>query len=187
MPTPSNNYAPPQSVVADIPAGEAGFEKASRGSRLGAVLLDGLIFSLPLVPSYLIAANALIHSRAARHANPYNAMANTAAFWTAMAGAGIMFYLGLLADVVLIVVTTVFVYRNAQTIGKRLVGIKVARTDGSRAGLARIFWLRYLLNSVLYWVPFLGGLYSLVDNLMIFGETRRCCHDHIADTIVIRA
>jgi uncharacterized RDD family membrane protein YckC len=81
----------------------------------------------------------------------------------------------------------VFVYRNGQTIGKKLVGIKVARTDGSRATLGRIFWLRYLLNTVITLVPGLGGLYALVDILMIFGEARRCCHDYIADTIVIRA
>jgi hypothetical protein len=36
-------------------------------------------------------------------------------------------------------------------------------------------------------VPFLGPLYALVDACMIFGEQRRCCHDYIADTIVIRA
>ena len=59
------------------------------------------------------------------------------------------------------------VYRNAQTIGKKLVGIKVARTDGSRASLARIFWLRNVVNQlvtmVLAFVPFVGGFYPLVD------------------------
>jgi uncharacterized RDD family membrane protein YckC len=71
------------------------------------------------------------------------------------------------------------------------VGIKVARKDGSRASLGRIFWLRNVVNTlvgmVLLIVPFVGGLYSLIDALMIFGEQRRCCHDYIADTIVIRA
>ena len=36
-------------------------------------------------------------------------------------------------------------------------------------------------------VPFIGGFYSIIDSLMIFGEQRRCIHDYIADTIVIRA
>ena len=95
--------------------------------------------------------------------------------------------MGTLIVLVLLVITTMLVYRNGQTIGKKLVGIKVARTDGSRASLARIFWLRYLLNSVFMWVPFLGGIYFLIDSCMIFGEQRRCCHDYLADTIVIRA
>ena len=90
-----------------------------------------------------------------------------------------------------IIVTIVLVHRNAQTIGKKLVGIKVARKDGSRASLARIFWLRNVVNAlvgmVLLVVPFLGGFYSIIDSLMIFGEQRRCIHDYIADTIVIRA
>jgi hypothetical protein len=33
----------------------------------------------------------------------------------------------------------------------------------------------------------LGGFYSLIDALVIFGDARRCCHDYIADTIVVRA
>lgn len=178
MSTP-NNYAPPQSIVADVPATNAAFEKATRLSRLGAVLLDGLIFGIPFIPSYLVAFGILMHSRPTRF--------NYFAMWAAMASAGIVFYVALLINLVLIAVTFVLVYRNAQTIGKKLVGIKVARTDGSRASLARIFWLRYLLNTAMTMVPFFGGFYALVDILMIFGEQRRCCHDYIADTIVIRA
>jgi uncharacterized RDD family membrane protein YckC len=177
MSTPSNNYyAPPQSVIADV-AGAATFEKATRASRLGATILDGLIFSAPFTLSYVAIAGTL----------PHAGIYNPVTVWGMMASTGGAFYLGALIDLVLIAVTTVLVYRNAQTIGKRLLGIKVARTDGSRASLARIFWLRYLLNTVISMVPLLGGLYVIVDILMIFGEQRRCCHDYIADTIVIRA
>jgi uncharacterized RDD family membrane protein YckC len=174
-----NNYAPPQSVVADIPATDTPFEKATRASRLGAKLLDGLIFGIPFIPSYWVAFRVMSQTRPPSF--------NYFAFWAAMASAGIFFYLAVLIDLVLIVVTAVLVYRYAQTIGKRLVGIKIARTDGSRATFARIFWLRYLLNTVISVVPFFGSLYTLVDILMIFGQQRRCCHDYIADTIVIRA
>ena len=156
MSTP-NNYAPPQSVVADIASTDTPFEKATRLSRLGAVLLDFVIFSVPLIPLYWI----------------------------------LFLYVGGLVYLALLGVTIVLVYRNAQTIGKKLMGIKVARTDGSRASLARIFWLRNVVNQlvtmVLVFVPFVGGFYPLVDTCMIFGEKRRCCHDYIADTIVIRA
>jgi uncharacterized RDD family membrane protein YckC len=174
-----NNYAPPQSVVADISSSDAPFEKATRLSRLGAVLLDGLIFTIPFIPSYATTISVMARTRPSAY--------SYLAVWSAMASAGIWFYLALVINLVLLTVTIVLVHRNAQTIGKKLVGIKVARTDGSRASLARIFWLRYLLNSVIMWVPFFGGFYFLIDSCLIFGEQRRCCHDYIADTIVIRA
>jgi len=181
-----NYFAPPQSVVADISSYDLPFEKATRLSRLGATLLDGLIFGIPLIPSYAMAVRVMEQARPD--------VFTYAAFWSAMAGAGIYFYAGLLIDLVLIVITTVLVHRNAQTIGKKLVGIKVARTDGSRASLARIFWLRYLVGMVIMYLRFFGvlyavvsSLYALVDTCMIFGGRRRCCHDYIADTIVIRA
>lgn len=178
MSTP-NNYAPPQSVVADISSSDVPFEKATRLSRLGAVLLDSLIFGIPFIPSYAVAFRAMVPGR--------TNVQNYFAFWAAMASSGPLFYIGLLINLVLLAIMIVLVYRNGQTIGKKLLGIKVARTDGSRASLARIFWLRNVVNGVITMVPFLGPLYALVDACMIFGEQRRCCHDYIADTIVIRA
>ena len=61
------------------------------------------------------------------------------------------------------------------------------RSDGSRAGLARIFWLRNVVGALISWIPLAGGLYALVDLLWIFGGARRCVHDYIADTIVVNA
>ena len=66
---------------------------------------------------------------------------------------------------------------------KKLVGIKVVRADGSPASVGRIVWLRNILNGFISIVP----LYGLLDSLFIFGESRQCLHDKIADTIVINA
>ena len=85
MSTP-NNYAPPQSVVADIPSTDVPFEKATRLSRLGAVMIDGLIFTIPFIPSYVAAVSVMAHTRM----NAYNYLA----MWSAMASAGIFFYVG---------------------------------------------------------------------------------------------
>ena len=90
--------------------------------------------------------------------------------------------LGLLGFVSWAWITTLLVARNGQTLGKRILEIKVVRSDGSPASLGRIFWLRNVVNSVLGVIP----LYVLVDHLFIFGERRQCIHDLIADTIVIR-
>jgi uncharacterized RDD family membrane protein YckC len=182
MVTPSDNlYAPPKSALADLTA-DADGELASRGSRLGAVLLDGLIFSLPFVPSYFIAFSRLSLGPAAAGKRP-----NPFAVYAAIGGTGFWFYLGLACAIATLSITTMLVYRHGQTIGKKWLGIKVVRKDGSKATLGRIFWLRYLLNTVFMLIPLLGTLYSLIDPLFIFGAAKRCVHDYLADTVVVRA
>jgi uncharacterized RDD family membrane protein YckC len=84
-------------------------------------------------------------------------------------------------------ITVVLVQRNGQTIGKKLLGIKVVRSDGSKASLGRIFWLRNVIFLIVGLVPLVGVVLVLLDLLMIFGEARQCLHDRIADTIVVRA
>ena len=66
---------------------------------------------------------------------------------------------------------------------KRMLEIRVVRSDGSQASLGRIFWLRNVVNCLLGIIP----LYSIIDLLFIFGERRQCIHDLIADTIVVKA
>jgi len=70
-----------------------------------------------------------------------------------------------------------------QTIGKRMMGIKVLRTDGSPVDLARLVFLR---NVVPWLINSACGLFFLVDPLFIFTDERRCLHDQIADTIVVK-
>src|SRR5690606_1805767 len=88
---------------------------------------------------------------------------------------------------VLLFMTLVLVHRYGQTIGKRMLGIRVVRSDGSRATLGRIFWLRNFVNGLPSAIPFVGNFYFFVDSLFIFGPRRQCLHDLIADTIVVRA
>ena len=90
--------------------------------------------------------------------------------------------LGLIGAIAWCWLTVKYVKENGQTIAKRIVGIKVIRTDGSAASLGRIFWLRNVVNGLLGVIP----LYNLIEVLFIFGEGRQCLHDKIADTIVVR-
>jgi len=85
------------------------------------------------------------------------------------------------------VITIVFVARYGQSIGKRICGIKVVRTDGSKASFWRIFLLRNLVNGIPSLIPIVSTIYFLVDSLMIFSESRQCLHDKIASTIVVKA
>jgi len=184
MVTDSNNqFAPPKSLVADrtLPRA-ADATMASRRARLGASCLDSLILGLPFAPAYARAlSSGVVAAELARGS------LRSADVFTALAATGAMFWGGLLVFAILAIVTAVLVYRSGQTIGKRLVGIKVVRTDGARATFARIFWLRNVVNGLLGWIPLVGSLYVLVDLCWIFGGARRCLHDYIADTIVVGA
>jgi uncharacterized RDD family membrane protein YckC len=174
----NNNYAPPKSEVADVVADDE--VKASRGSRLGAAIIDNLILFVPMFPAYFQAAPLLMRAAAGAPRNMF-------ATWGVIASTGGWFYVGLLWFLIALIINGVLAYRNGQTIAKKWLGIKDVRTDGSRASFARIFWLRNVLNSVISFIPFIGSFYGLIDVLFIFGPAKRCVHDYIADTIVIRA
>jgi uncharacterized RDD family membrane protein YckC len=159
-----NPYAAPSAVVDDVaPVGE--FELAGRGDRFLAVIVDGLTAIPAYIPAFFIYGATLRHQTPSVVAIVFM----------------ILYVLGLL------ITNLVLVSRNAQSIGKKLLGIKVQRKGGGRASLGRIFWLRNVVNALPSFIPFVGGLYGLVDALFIFGESRRCVHDYIADTIVIKA
>jgi uncharacterized RDD family membrane protein YckC len=168
-----NPYAPPEAEVSDIVDGGQPLEHASRGLRLGGAVLDWLVWMVVAVPMVISA-----FSTGAWLANP-EAMLS---IFTSTGG-----YLTMAGWVAVVVITIVLVHRNGQTIGKKMVGIKVVRTDGTRASLGRIFWLRNVVNGIPQVIPFVGYIYMLVDHLFIFGDKRQCLHDKIADTIVVTA
>lgn len=163
----SNPYAPPGGAVRDIEP--ESFEPADRIQRLGAFLLDGLVgFVMVYLPALvLLLATGVLDDTVEIDG-------------TTLATAGLLCLIGFIAWAW---ITALLVARNGQTIGKRLVEIKVVRSDGSAASLGRIFWLRNFVNWLLGVIP----LYGLVDLVFIFGERRQCIHDIIAGTIVVRA
>jgi uncharacterized RDD family membrane protein YckC len=178
--TANNNYAPPRSRVEDpIAATPVEFEPATRGSRLGASILDTLIMGGPM---FVIIIASLSRVGVTRGPNTFFSV------WSSvLAHPGPGLYAGGAIELALIGVTTALVYRNGQTIGKKLCGIKVACLDGSRATLPRIFFLRYFPAAISSFIPVMKYVFVLPDPLFIFGQDRRCIHDYIAGTIVIRA
>jgi uncharacterized RDD family membrane protein YckC len=161
-----NPYAPPRAKVSDVAGASDELELAGRGIRLGAFLLDALI-ALILVYLPLIMGGLFENwgTGTPPHISPI---------------AGLLALIGL---VVWIWFTVLYVARNGQTIAKKWLDIKVVRSDGSKASLGRIFWLRNVVNSLVGIIPF----YTLIDHLVIFSDSRQCVHDKIADTIVVVA
>jgi uncharacterized RDD family membrane protein YckC len=172
----SNLYAPPKSAVKDV-GGEEAVELASRVARLAAVMLDGLLGFIWFAPAYITNFATIVQQ----------ARGNPAMLWINLARTGGWFYLGLLGALIVLAIDLILLARNGQTIGKKLLGVKVVRVDGSPVSLFRVFFLRYVCNTLLTLIPLFGSLYSLVDSLMIFSESRRTVHDRIADTVVIKA
>jgi len=167
----TNPYAPPKAAVLDIADPHSPAEPADRGTRLGAAILDGIIFSGMVYVPMLV---GLLAGAAASDS-------------TADIGRGALLVvsvsLALIGFVAWCWLTIKYVTRNGQSIAKKLLGIKVVRSDGTPISLGRIFWLRNVVNGLISIVPF----YGLVDILFIFGEPRQCLHDKIADTVVIKA
>lgn len=161
----SNPYAPPRATVRDFADPLESAAPADRGTRLGAAILDSIAFMLMV---YLPLGLAAIVSAGGGNNN------------AALIGGGLLGTTGLIAWSW---VTIVNVKRNGQSLGKKMVGIKVVRADGAPVSLGRVFWLRNVVNGLLSLIP----LYSIIDVLFIFGETRQCLHDKLADTMVVKA
>lgn len=162
----ANPYAPPRSKVSDVAQDPEELEPAGRGVRLGAFLVDGVIgFVLVYVPLIMGGLFQGWGTGVPPHISPI---------------AGLVAFVGM---IVWLWFTILYVARNGQTIAKKWLGIKVVRSDGSKASLGRIFWLRNVVNALLGVIPF----YFFIDSLVIFGDARQCVHDKIADTIVVVA
>lgn len=162
----TNPYQAPSAHVDDIVEYGSG-EPATRGSRLGAYVLDVAIVVFPAL--LIVGVIGYVFETDEQRSVLFSGI-----------GVGVSMLLFLILNIPLL-------YKYGQTIGKRIMGIRISRTDGSRAGLARILFLRYFLMGLVNAIPFLGVATSLLDPLMIFQKSRRCLHDLIADTVVVRS
>lgn len=167
----NNPYAAPTSEVRDIlPPGET-LPLAGLGARLGAAILDGIVAALLVyLPVMLVVGPAALIDES-----------GNLEYSSLVRGGGV----GLIGLLLLIGITAYLVHKNGQTIGKRMVGIKVIRKDGSRATLSRILFVRNVPFWLVSLIPIVGPLVSLLDTLLIFRASRQCLHDQVADTIVV--
>lgn len=77
---------------------------------------------------------------------------------------------------------------QGQTLGKKLMGLRIVKTsDMSNGGFVTNVLLRTIASAAVTLVPIFGTLFALTNPLFIFRDDRRCLHDHIAGTCVIKA
>lgn len=164
----SNRFAPPAAAVEDVDLSPAG-TLAGRGTRLGAAIIDVLIALLAFGVLALVSPINIFVP---------NSTGNVLVVLVQNLVLGFLLFL---------VVHGYLLATQGQTVGKALLKIRIVRSNGSRATFGRIVGARYLPTSVLSAIPVVGMFYGLVDALFIFTKARRCLHDLIADTIVVKA
>ena len=73
-----------------------------------------------------------------------------------------------------------------QTIGKRIARTRIVTMDGKRPTLVQLLVYRYFAIQALSLIPFAGFAIQTLNVLQIFNKDRRCIHDHLAGTKVIK-
>ncbi len=168
----NNPYSTPQSELTgekpDSGTGESP-DLAGRGQRLAAAIIDGII-STVITVGIMYPFGVL-----EQFANGIEPDTPTLIIVVA------------LSLTIFFAINGYLLHRNGQTIGKKLLSIRISNLQNENPGAAKIIFVRYLPMQLIAQIPFVGGLIGLVNVLMIFGSERRCLHDYIAGTIVINA
>ncbi len=167
-----NPYAAPKSVVLTAPVAESELPLASRWYRVVASFLDSLILMVVLMPAQFLAGT--YQKEAARQAAGGSMFAFNpeSLLWSA---AGLALLIGINWNFLL----------NGQTIGKKVLKIRIDRIEGGPCARARIITHRMIVVHVLYLIPLINFLFMIVDCLMIFRSNKRTLHDEIAGTKVV--
>ncbi len=164
---------------------------ATRGSRLLAKIVDMVpqlivqaAFSVPILASVqMFMANTQVQKalQTAQNTPPQLPPSVVSAFVTqittySLSASGIL--------LVYWIIQAVILTKDGQTIGKKLFKIRVVNEkDGRNGGFVPNVLLRAILNAVFSLIPF----YALIDILFIFRGDKRCIHDLLAGTVVVKA
>lgn len=164
-----NPYQVPAAQLQDIAEAEGELQLASRSRRFWAVTIDAVIGFATALP--LMVFFGLWRHMLQGHRPPMHMMVSYVT-------ASVLVYL---------LIHGWLLHRHAQTVGKKLLGIKIVDMDGHKASVGRIMLLRFLPVTLGSMLPVAGGLISLIDILLIFRQDRRCAHDLLAGTQVVNA
>ncbi|MBA3697775.1 MAG: RDD family protein [Planctomycetes bacterium] len=163
-----NPYAPPQSSIDQNPTAATTSVLASRWMRLLAALVDTVIGAgVSMVLIFVIMGLDL------------KGLGNVSmATQAQLAVMGVVAFLALHGYLLA---------KKGQTIGKLVCDIRIAKLDGNIPEFLPLILKRYLPVWLVAQIPVIGGLLNLVNVLFIFRSDKRCVHDLIAGTRVIKA
>jgi uncharacterized RDD family membrane protein YckC len=162
----SNPYETPKSNLETEGDAES-VALASRGSRFLAAFIDGIVGAVIAVPFWFLTGMwSYIES-------------GTAAPLTYTLGAAVYGFVGF------VLVHYYFLNKNGQTVGKKILKIRITGVDDSLKGAPHLLLKRYLPMSLVSLIPVAGSILMLINVLFIFRKDRRCVHDLIAGTKVV--
>jgi uncharacterized RDD family membrane protein YckC len=162
-----NPYQPPVAEP-NAPLGAGTEILATRGARLGAAIIDAI--AVLLVNGVVLWATGLFE----------DLMRTPDDFGLVATATTLGFFVWLVIQISFL--------RDGQTLGKRLVGLRmVDYATGGPVPLGRLLLLRYLPLQFVGVIPILGRIIPIVDVLFIFGAEQRCVHDLMAGTKVVQA
>jgi uncharacterized RDD family membrane protein YckC len=181
-------YSPPGSDVnAGLSQVPSDVVLADRAVRLLAVMLDGLLASLPFLPFVAVGVYVLaVWSQRFPKFDPTVDAMPPMADPQLLALLGGSMVIGLLGFLGLVIYQWVLISRTGQSLGKKWTGIRIERTDGRPVDFTSGVLIRNWVLKLVGMVPYAGLLFQLVDVLLIFAQDRRCIHDHLAGTRVVR-
>ena len=185
-PTAGSPFSAPASVAASVqdPA------LADRGARLMARIIDWMLEIICAIPGGIVLGTEILKlaMEAAQGKEPDFSQLDLP---RVMLGAGLMLVMALALLVLQVWMITV----RGQTVGKRILGIRVVKLDGSPAGFVNGWLMRELLITAIgiacSIIPFIGPVllrpaFHIVDWCLIFRDDQKCLHDQIATTKVVK-
>lgn len=144
-------------------------ELASRNGRALALLIDGLIAAVAGIPLVIYSGlwDAII-----------NGLPPSASMWATIVLGGFLWF---------VLIHGRLLKNQGQTVGKWLLQIRICDNQTFAVpSFWRLMILRFGFTAVVPQLGSLGQLVSLVDSLFIFRRDRRCLHDLIARTRVVK-
>ncbi|MCE3251871.1 MAG: hypothetical protein K0Q67_881 [Cellvibrio sp.] len=163
----NNVYSTPQAqLVEQVDDSEKPL--ASRWARLGASIIDSIIMMVIVIP----------------------VMYFTGGFDGIMEGRqpGFVYSLGMavLGIIVFFAINYRYLIANGQTVGKKVLEIKIVDLNGNVPVFQPQLVIRYAVYMLPGQIPVVGQIFSIINILFIFGKEKRCIHDLVAKTKVVK-
>lgn len=143
---------------------------ATPGSRVAAHLIDSTVFVLPVLSLLVAVIVASDHIPTVRIFD----------YW--ILAISVPLTLALLTAVQLF-----FVHENGQSIGKRVMRLRVVMSNGEPANVWRVLFLRNLAPLLIGFIPMIGLIFRIANVAALYSEGNRAIHDRFANTKVVRA
>lgn len=158
-----NPYESPQTDIEPTQTFDKDTQLASRLTRLGAALIDGIIqFAIVMIIVLILGMSF---------------MQNTSILLSII--------MSFVSMGIFVALHGYFLKKEGKTIGKKLLGIRIVDMDGNLPEFMPMLMKRYLVLFIIGMIPIVGSIVVLINYLFIFRDDQRCGHDLFADTKVI--